>query len=37
MDVTDTAMDRTREALDIERSLAHWGAFHRDDPFPLLE
>ena len=37
MDVTDTATDRTGEALDVERAFAHWGAFHRDDPFPLLE
>ncbi len=37
MDVTSTATDRTSEALDVERAFAHWGAFHRDDPFPLLE
>ncbi len=37
MNVTSTATDRTGEALDVERAFAQWGAFHRDDPFPLLE
>ena len=37
MKATSTPTDPTTATPDVERAFSAWGAFHRDDPFPLLE